>query len=74
MTDKFKTHRKAGHKANAGYGKKLAREVAQGQAKADSGLSNRHGGGRLPPPSQLGWGQHKSKKTGVSLFDPWRKS
>lgn len=70
MTDKYKTHRKAGHKANAYHGKELARNVA----KRDSGLANRHGGGRLPPPSELGWGQHKSKKTGISLFDPWRRS
>lgn len=67
MTDKFKHRRRASDKANRNYGDIMARKVA----KADSGLTNRHGGGRLPPPSQLGWGQHKSRKTGISLFDPW---
>ena len=37
----------------------------------DTHLHNRQGGGALP--STLGWGQHKSKKTRITLFDPFNK-
>jgi hypothetical protein len=41
-------------------------------AKYEDGLHNHQGGGTLPLPSTLGWGQHKSRKANVSLFDPFR--
>jgi hypothetical protein len=50
------------------------RAVAEQDAKHDTGLHNRHGGGRLPP-SQLGWGQHKADKARVTLpAIDWSKS
>lgn len=35
-------------------------------AKAQTGLHNRHGGGRLLP-SEFGWGQHKIDKRRITL-------
>jgi hypothetical protein len=48
--------------------RKLAHDLHQ--ASYEQGLHNRKGQGALP--SQLGWGQHKSSKRNVSLFDPFR--
>ena len=52
---------------------KLADKVAHRlMLERDDRLKNSKGGGGLPLPSTLGWGQHKSKRNKVSLFDPFK--
>lgn len=59
MSGKYKTHRRAANR----YQAKASRALKD--AKRETGLHNRHGGGRLP--SDLGWGQHKIDKTRITL-------
>lgn len=59
MSGKYKTHRRAAARFQA----QLSRALKD--VRADTGLHNRKGGGRLP--SELGWGQHKAEKSRVTL-------
>lgn len=59
MSGKYKTHRRSAARWQA----KLSQALKD--AKSDTGLHNRKGGGRLP--SELGWGQHKADKSRVTL-------
>ncbi|MER9336464.1 hypothetical protein NKJ06_21130 [Mesorhizobium sp. M0293] len=65
MSGKYKTHRRAANR----YQAKAARALRD--AKTDTGLHNRHGGGALLP-SQLGWGQRKADKSRITLPNIWR--
>lgn len=69
MTNRMKAHRKARVHAKTDAADKLAHRL---QLERDDKLKNSHGGGGLPLPSTLGWGQHKSRKAQVSLFDPFK--
>jgi hypothetical protein len=62
MSGKYKTHRRAGNRATAQHGAKLATKAA----KADASLHNRHGGGALPT-------SHKGDKARVTLPPIWRQ-
>lgn len=62
MSGKYKTHRRAGNRAQAGRSAKLAAKAA----KFDASLHNHQGGGALLP-SQLGWGQRKADKNRITL-------
>ena len=59
MSGKYKTHRRAAARIQAEASRALR------DAKQETTMHNRHGGGGLP--SQLGWGQHKINKSRITL-------
>jgi hypothetical protein len=67
MTSKHAHRRRVLNRARA----KLAHDIHKAD---DIHLHNRQGGGALPLPSQLGWGQHKARKTRITLFNPFKES
>ena len=69
MSARMKTHRKGRIHGKVAMADRLAHQL---QLERDDKLKNSHGGGGLPLPSTLGWGQHKSRKAKVSLFDPFK--
>lgn len=64
----IKAHRNSRIKGNAKAADRLAHRL---MLERDDRLKNSHGGGALPLPSTLGWGQHRVRKA-VSLFDPFK--